>query len=192
MIPQFEKTEARYATAYLNHGIKPEDDDYLYVVMPGDKEGKELGKVSADFDAYCDVIEDENVHVIEFKKDGVTGYGFYELAETTQNMLVKQVNIEACVLTVNKGNRVQVGVSVPDIGWESSVKDAKLDGLNYGSKKYTNQAAKVRELELTLRGQWELDKEYEKVDMRVIENETIVSVKCSDGLSEVFSIRKMK
>ncbi|QQE13046.1 hypothetical protein JD969_06185 [Planctomycetota bacterium] len=192
MTPRFEKTEARYATAYLNHGIKPEGDDYFYVVMPGDKDGDALSELRSNFDAYSNVVEDKRVHVIEFPKDGVTGYGFYELAETSQNMLVKSVNIEACVMTVNEGESVKIGVSVPDIGWESSETDAQLGGLNYGAKKYAKQAAKVHELEVTLRGKWKLAGEYEGVEVRVKENETIVSVKCSDGLSEVFSVREIK
>ena len=187
--PDYEPTEGAFVQAYLNHGIKPLGDSYQYVMIPADPDGLKLQALAANPSNYYQVIEDGNIHLVYFPEQQITGYAFFELAETPNDHLVRHVNLPAVVMTQEDSDGVTVAASVPDIGWQFDRKIVSR-GLSYASDQFRDQEAKVHILELSLRGNWRLAEDMEEVRLNSTNlwlnstsHGTTLLLECTDGLS---------
>jgi len=177
-----EPSEGEFAQAYLNHGIKPTSDSYAYVLIPADPDGTKLRALAANPGAYYQVVESDSMHLLRFPEQGVTAYAFYELVDTPAGELVRRVDQHAAVITEMTGDDVRLAASVPDIGWQFD-EIIKTRGLNYASRHFKRQAAKVHSLTLELRGTWTIGQGPESATSEIVGNETIVRMQASDGMS---------
>lgn len=184
MSQKYEPTAGDYVQAWINHGLKPRENHYQYVVIPADKDGLKLKQLAANPSAYYKVLESARMHLVYFPEQQVTAYAFYELAETPEPQMVKSASLNATVMTRKQGPEVTLAASVPDLGWEANAEELKTGGLSYASKNYDRQEAKVHNLQLALRGKWKLTKENPKVSLSAKGNETILELSCKDGLTE--------
>ena len=180
--PDYEPTEGAFAQAYLNHGIKPLGDSYQYVVIPADPDGRKLQALAANPSDYYQVVEDGNIHLVYFPEQQITGYAFFELAETPDDQLVRHVNLPAVVMTQEDSDGVTLAASVPDIGWQFD-SEIVSRGLSYASNHFRRQEAKVHLLRLRLRGNWRLAEDVEGVWLNNTGHETTLFFKSTDGLS---------
>ena len=182
--PDYEPTEGAFAQAYLNHGIKPLGDSYQYVVIPADPDGLKLQALAANPSDYYQVVEDGNIHLVYFPEQQITGYAFFELAETPNDQLVRHVNLPAVVMTQEDSDGVTLAASVPDIGWQFD-REIVSRGLSYASNHFRRQEAKVHLLKLSLRGNWRLAQDVEGVWLNSTGYETTLFFKSTDGLSSL-------
>ena len=182
--PDYEPTEGAFAQAYLNHGIKPLGDSYQYVVIPADTDGLKLQALAANPSDYYQVVEDGNIHLVYFPEQQITGYAFFELAETPNDQLVRHVNRPAVVMTQEDSDGVTLAASVPDIGWQFDSAIVSR-GLSYASNHFKRQEAKVHLLELSLRGNWRLAEDVQGVWLNSTSNGTTLLLKSTDGFSYV-------
>ena len=180
--PDYEPIEGAFVQAYLNHGIKPLGDSYQYVLIPADPDGLKLQALAANPSAYYQVVEDGNIHLVYFPEQQVTGYAFFELAETPNDQLVRRVNLPAVVMTQEDSGGITLAASVPDIGWQFD-SEIVSRGLSYASNHFKRQEAKVHLLELSLRGNWRLAEDVEGVWLHSTSNGTTLLFKSTDGLS---------
>ena len=180
--PEYEPTEGAFVQAYLNHGIKPLEDSYQYVMIPADPDGLKLQALAANPSDYYQVVEDGNIHLVYFPEQQITGYAFFELAETPSDQLVRHVNLPAVVMTQEDSDGVTVAVSVPDIGWQFD-REIVSGGLSYTNDHFRHQEAKVHILELSLRGNWRLAEDVEGVWLNSTSDGTTLLLECTDGLS---------
>ena len=182
--PDYEPTEGAFAQAYLNHGIKPLGDSYQYVLIPADPDGLKLQALAANPSDYYQVVEDGNIHLVYFPEQQITGYAFFELAETPNDQLVRRVNLPAVVMTQEDSDGVTLAASVPDIGWQFDSAIVSR-GLSYATDHFRDQEAKVHLLELSLRGNWRLAEDVEGVWLHSTSNGTTLLFKSTDGLSSL-------
>lgn len=177
-----EPSEGEFAQAYLNHGIKPTGDSYAYVLIPADSDGTKLRALAAAPSAYYRVIESDSMHLLRFPEHGVTAYAFYELVDTPAGELVRRVDQHAAVITERTGDEVRLAASVPDIGWQFE-EVIQTRGLNYASRHFKRQVAKVHSLKLDLRGSWAIRQGPESATSEIVGDDTIVRMQASDGMS---------
>ena len=180
--PDYESTEGAFVQAYLNHGIKPLGDSYQYVLIPADPDGLKLQALAANPSDYYQVVEDGNIHLVYFPEQQITGYAFFELAETPNDQLVRRANLPAVVMTQEDSGGITLAASVPDIGWQFD-SEIVSRGLSYASNHFKRQEAKVHLLELSLRGNWRLAEDVEGVWLHSTSNGTTLLFKSTDGLS---------
>ena len=182
--PDYEPTEGAFVQAYLNHGIKPLGDSYQYVLIPADPDGLKLQALAANPSDYYQVVEDGNIHLVYFPEQQITGYAFFELAETPNDQLVRRANLPAVVMTQEDSDGITLAASVPDIGWQfDSVIVSR--GLSYASNHFKRQEAKVHLLELSLRGNWRLAEDVQGVWLHSTSYGTTLLLKSTDGLSSL-------
>ena len=188
LTPGYEPTSGRFVQAYLDHGVNPDNDSYLYVLIPSDPDERKLEALAADPAAYYRVIASERMHLVHFPEWHITAYAFYETVETEQDQLVRSVNLAAAIITQQRGPEVRLAASVPDLGWQSD--DAELHkGLAYGSRHYATQSAESYRLKVVLRGRWELTEPASDISAQAEGNETVLEISCSDGLSRLLTLR---
>ena len=180
--PEYEPTEGAFVQGYLNHGIKPLGDSYQYVVIPSDPDGLKLQALAANPSDYYQVVEDGDIHLVYFPEQRITGYAFFELAETPNDQLVRHVNLPAVVMTQEDSDGVTLAASVPDIGWQFG-REIVSQGLSAANDHFRHQEAKVHILELSLRGNWRLAEDVEGVSLNSTSHGTTLLLECTDGLS---------
>ena len=207
----YEATEGAFATAYLDHGIKPDGDSYEYVVIPADADAAKLDQVAADPSAYYKVLDSTRMHLVRFPQQDITAYAFYEAVETPEEELVRAVNQPAAVIiqeqeaeggqtqeaeggqtqeAAAEPNPVRLVASVPDIGWQFDPRIYR-DGLNYASQRFAFQRASEHTLRLVLRGNWCPDESTAPFGSEWISlsEETLLQLPCSDGLATEILLR---
>lgn len=191
LTPRYEPTSGRFVQAYLDHGVRPENDHYVYVLIPSDPDRSKLLALASDPSAYFRVIESDRMHLVHFPEWQVTAYAFYETVETAGDQLVRSANLPAAVITREADGKLRLAASVPDLGWDSD--DQWLHrGLAYGSRHYATQSAKLHRLKLVLRGRWELAEPASGIKAETRSGETVLEMSCSDGLSRQLTLRPIR
>ena len=207
MTEGYDSSEGAYATAYLDHGIKPDGDSYQYVVIPADSDATKLEELVSDPAAYYEVLDSSSMHLVRFPQHSMTAYAFYEVVETPGDELIRTVNQPAAVIveeleddvtetepetegaTGDKGleeelKPVRLAASVPDIGWrfENAI---VARGLTYSRRHFAYQRAIEHTLRLTLRGTWCPDEATAPIGTEsvVLIGETLLQLRCRDGLN---------
>lgn len=183
LTPRYQPTQGAYAQAILNHGIKPVEDFYQYVVIPADRDGRKLRQLAGNPSAYFEVVEKDRMHLVRFPEQKLVAYAFYELFETPEPYLVKSANLNAVVMTQRQGRSIELAASVPDLGWDSDWDALEKGGLSYASRHYAQQEAKEHSLKLALRGRWKLAADVSGARLTIEGDETMLEMSCSDGLS---------
>ncbi len=191
LTPRYELTSGRFVQAYLDHGIKPANDHYVYVLIPSDPDRSKLLALASDPSAYFRVIESGRMHLVHFPQWQVTAYAFYETVETATDQLVRSASLPAAVITREAAGELRLAASVPDLGWDSDDKRLRR-GLAYGSRHYATQSAKLHRLKLVLRGRWELAEPASDISARTGGGETVLQISCSDGLSRQLTLRPVR
>ena len=211
----YESTEGAFATAYLDHGIKPEGDSYEYVLIPADTDGAKLEAVTASPSDYYQIVDANQMHLVHFPQQSITAYAFYEAVETPEDELVRAVNQPAAVIVQEQqaepepmpaadgeqasedtgedtgtAKTLRLVASVPDIGWQFENKIIS-DGLRYTSKHFAFQRAKQHTLRLLLRGDWCPDESTAPVGSEwiALSGQTLLLLQCSDGLGTEILLR---
>ena len=204
----YEPTEGAFATAYLDHGIKPAGDSYEYLVIPADAGAAKLDQVAADPSAFYQVLDSTQMHLVRFPQQDITAYAFYEAVETPEEELVRTVNQPAAVIIQDQEaegaqsdgeqadgeaaapNPVRLVASVPDIGWQFEPR-IYSDGLNYASRHFAFQRAKEHTLRLVLRGNWCPDESTAPFGSEWISlpEETLLQLRSSDGFASEILLR---
>ena len=214
----YEATEGAFATAYLDHGIKPAGDSYEYVVIPADAEAAKLDQVAADPSAFYQVLDSTRMHLVRFPQQDITAYAFYEAVETPGEELVRTVNQPAAVIIQEQEpeeaqadgeqedgeqaegeqaegeaaapNPVRLVASVPNIGWQFEPRIYR-EGLNYASRHFAFQRAQEHTLRLVLRGNWCPDESTAPFGSEWISlsEETLLQLRSSDGFASEILLR---
>jgi len=207
----YESTEGAFATAYLDHGIKPEADSYEYVLIPADADGTRLAELAASPSDYYQVLDTNRMHLVRFPQQGITAYAFYEAVETPENELVRAVNQPAAVIVQEQqvepeqapeaeaeqadedtetARVVQLVASVPDIGWQFE-DEIVSDGLRYTNRHFAFQRAKQHTLRLVVRGDWCADESTAPIgsEWNSLFGQTLLQLQCSDGLGTEILLR---
>ncbi len=187
LTPAYEPTSGVFVQAYIDHGIEPDDDRYEYVLIPSDKGGSKLRALAAQPSAYYRLLDSDRMHLVYFPEQRVTAYAFYEPVETVPDVLIKSANLPAAVIAQAQGASISLAASVPDMGWQYDPREL-YRGLSYGVRQFAAQSARAHRLTLVLRGRWRLADELAGVSLRLEDNETVLDIRCSNGLSRQLTL----
>ena len=190
LTPRYEPTAGRFVQAYLDHGVKPANDHYVYVLIPSDPDASRLEALASNPLRYFRVVESDRIHLVHFPEWQITAYAFYEAVETSEDQLVRRVNLPAAIIIRESEEELRLAASVPDLGWTADVRQLRR-GLAYGSRQYATQNAKLHRLEVVLRGRWEPVEPAADISTRARGGETTLEIPCSDGLSRQLTLRPL-
>lgn len=189
LTPNYRPTKGAYAVSYLDHGFKPNSDNYEYIVIPSDPSGSKLARIAKAPSSFYRVLDTDEMHLVHFPKQQLTAYAFYEQTETPRDQFVKSASHNATVLTRQDGRSIELAASVPDIGWKTDLNALRERGLSYSSDSYEHQEAATHQLTLSLRGQWELEPSSPQASISIQGNETSLLIHCKDGLEKNVILR---
>ncbi|XP_078352647.1 chondroitin sulfate ABC exolyase-like [Oculina patagonica] len=122
------ETSARYATAWLDHGVNPTDGEYEYAIVVN--QAPNVVRVLADRQASADnkvyevLQKDEDVHIVKINdcpRPGETQYGyvFFTTDARLRNGPIRRVNKAPCLVMVEEVDRrnLYIAVSSPNLNF---------------------------------------------------------------------------
>ncbi len=162
-----------FVTAYIDHGVSPEEAsyEYLMLVRPTSKEeGKYTKKLP-----YKVLQADNSAHVVKDDITGITAYISYR-GYVSDGTLVASVQPETIVMERRREDgSVVMSICTPDLG--------------ITEKGYTTtQPSQVIVKEVVLNGNWTLAGTYDNVSLKHDGGKTVVSASCRHGQPVEISI----
>ena len=177
-----KETEADYASAWIDHGMAPDNGSYQYVIYPflDAKDQKNFGKMAEKDDSYAIKRADAVAHIVHDNPSNTTGYVIFEANKPLDNGILNSVSEPAFVmLKENSDNLITISAVQPDLNFSK-----KENG------KFINFSHPV-ELEITLIGNWSPYAEDFVKSTSHKDGKTIIKLSLVDGLPGEFKLNKI-
>jgi chondroitin-sulfate-ABC endolyase/exolyase len=187
------KTEGRFACAWLDHGIRPENEGYEYVVFPQNTALAQefIAAMKSSRKAYSILRKDSGAHVVRYNTKNITAYIMFRSGPVNCNGAIVSVSHPALVMTRETASTFKLSVCCPDLNLytDEDPDQFDVDGVQQEVSIYSRPWAHNRSLPLTLKvelnGKWTPRREYPFCCYASAENgNTIVEIECRDGLRQ--------
>ena len=161
-----------YYKAYIDHGTKPSDKSYEYIIMPNTTEAEmqQLDTKVTTNKPYKVHSKDSNSHVIEHTEKGIFGYAVFGSLSDLNIGYVKAINRPCLLMSQfeNSSSKLKLAIVSPDLGFDSRSYDPSFP-------RYVN---------VTINGEWNLLSSHPGAKLvSTNETETLLSFTLVDGLS---------
>lgn len=167
------QTQGNFASAYINHGVAPQDAQYEYMVLI--QPTPEELNVACQKDAYQILRKDSVAHIVMDNQTGITAYAVFETYCPQKDKIFFSIPAETMVMQKQSGNKLLLSVCDPN--------------LNISEKAYTTKKpSRPIEKTLILKGKWRSATPHEKVTIRSNLTETVLSVSCQHGQPVEFTL----
>jgi len=169
-----KETEGNYASAWINHGLAPNNASYQYVIYPFNNESeiKNFGNKVKNDNSYTILKADSIAHIVKDEKTNTIGYVVFEADENLENGILKSVSKPALIMARTEGaNKTTLSVVQPDLNFEPKV-----------NNRYINFSRPVK-FSITINGKWStaITEKVQSIDISI--EETIISLELKDGFS---------
>lgn len=173
----YEKTDAVYTKAYLDHGAAPENKGYEYEILLNTKAS--AVKPYIEKKTYTVLQRNSAAHIIRHTTAGITAYSIFEPGTRLEGIVLKSDAPLLAMAKEKSDSSLLLTIANPDIKqakWNhnmSNMPDSINNAWNKGSI-----------VTITIRGEWYLAKYVGQVlSCDVVSNNTVISVFCRDGKS---------
>lgn len=162
------------AKAYINHGVKPTDKQYVFVMVPKTDAEKmqSLGQNIAEGSIYTILSQTDKFHALMYKPAEITAYSFFEAVDDTKLDIVKAVGSEMLLMHQYQADgSLCLAVCNPNLRPQS--KSTSLGDWLPGETVTS----------ITLDGEWVTDKNAKEYQINAHENgRTVINLKLNEGL----------
>ena len=177
-----KETRGDYATAWIDHGLAPDNGSYQYVIYPflSENEQKNFGKLAEKDDSYTIKRADSIAHIVYDIPTKTTGYVIFEANKPLNNGILNAVSEPALImLKENSDKLVTISAVQPDLNFPE-----------YQKERYRNYSQPV-ELEITLNGSWSPSAEDFVKSTSHADGKTHITLSLVNGLPGEFKLNKL-
>lgn len=170
-------TKGKFATAYINHGIDPNNVDYEYMITV---QATEEDKAGMDTKPYIILKKDNIAHIVEDKQEKVVGYALFESYDNSEDRFILSSTGETLIMLQYKETDV-LSLSICD------------PTINIGDDSYTTINLSVPvEKKIILHGKWTLNTPHPQVSLLISEQDdtTVLFVSCVNGFPVNLKLNK--
>lgn len=184
----------RFATAWFDHGISPEDASYEYLMVAG-ASPEEMAAVS-ETPGYQVLEASESAHVVALWEEKSIAYAVYaEQGVQFDEGAVRAANKQSTFVVRRDGDKLRLSVADPDLniydGQDDLLPDGSRNELAIYEREWFFWSSRPNAVRITLKGHWKIDElvvPMETADRqpRVVSKEggvTVIEIICRDGLS---------
>ena len=165
---RMQPTEGNFATAYIDHGMAPDNGSYEYMVVM-DATRSQLRALQRGQTGYSVLRHDSVAHIVKDDGSNARGYAIFDKLEESNDDYLVACDKEVMVMVQPSGNLVHVSVCDPD--------------LSLGEYRYTtSQECQPITKRFTLKGRYRLVTEVSALDLQVSGGNTTLSVTCQYGI----------
>lgn len=196
-------TQNNFALAAINHGAKPKNASYEYMVLLQPKP-KELKTTVKTFDSskqlsYEVLQQDSLAHIVTDKVTNSVGFALFEAAKLSVKSVVLEVDKPCLLMTTPlASNRMAFSACNPDLNFYDGRSESKVDANGQTVEKsvysmtWKDNESIVSDLIVHLNGKWMLESANDYISvLSVDDNNTKLCIKCQHGLSrEAVLIKK--
>ena len=173
---QKSETEGKFVTAYLNHGVSPDNAGYEYMVLvqPTPEQAKEI--TSEEGLPYQILRKDYYAHIVKDIPSGTVGYVMFETLDNIKDDYLLASDAETLILLRPTDKKTLV-MSICD------------PNLNLEEKTYTT-AKPSRPLikSVLLKGKWKNVSDNDEVVIKQENGNTRLTATCIDGRPVEFKL----
>lgn len=160
-------TNGNFASAFIDHGKKPRDATYEYVIIP-ETNALEMVAFSAAMEteetAFYKVVQKNKIaHIVSYKN--MVGYSFFEAGSYTNSTPIKSNNAPCLVMISEVENDLDITLVNPDLSFETN-----------------NGESQITTATLVLNGIWNLNNTNGIVNLTRGTDETTLIIEAKDGL----------
>lgn len=177
-----KNTEGDYASAWIDHGMAPDNGSYQYVIYPFlcDSDQKNFGKMAEKDKSYDIKRADSIAHIVYDLPSKTTGYVIFEANKDLESGILEGVSEPALVMIKeNSDSLLTLSAVQPDLNFPE-----------YQKGKYRNYSQPV-ELTITLDGKWSPFAEEFIKSTTHADGKTIIKLELINGLPRVFNLNKI-
>jgi chondroitin-sulfate-ABC endolyase/exolyase len=168
-----KSTQGNFVSAWIDHGVNPQNASYIYFVFPVSSKDKLVKFAKAQKTANKPVKilkQDASAHAVNFTADKIWAAALFKAQKTDFLPVVKAVNRACLIMLTKNGNKYKLTVTDPD--------------LNFQPKDKHRRISRQPGLKLSLDGQWQLEKAGKNLKtIKYSANETVLQIDGRDGLS---------
>lgn len=169
------ETQGTFASAYINHGVSPQNAQYEYMVLvqPTPKELKAVRRKAP----YRILHKDDTAHVVADNQTGITAYAAFEAYSPAKDEIFLSIPAETMVMQKQAGSKLLLSVCDPN--------------LNISEKTYTaKEPSRPIEKKLILKGKWRSTAPNNKITVHSNQTETVLIVTCQHGQPVEFTLSR--
>lgn len=170
------QTEGNFVTAWINHGKKPENASYEYMIMlnPSTEEIESWKK-----DPQYEILQqDKKAHIVKDKISKTTGYVCFEETTLSEGKLIKCTRETLVMIQEKELKEVSVSVCDPSLHLPEKVKNSET----------TIKPGESSTKHLVLKGNWSLKESNEAVNIQYENGNTNIEVVCLLGFPVEFTL----
>lgn len=169
------ETQGTFASAYINHGVSPQNAQYEYMVLvqPTPEELKAVRRKAP----YRILHKDDTAHVVADNQTGITAYAAFEAYSPAKDEIFLSIPAETMVMQKQAGSKLLLSVCDPN--------------LNISEKTYTTkEPSRPIEKKLILKGKWRSTAPNNKITVHSNQTETVLIVTCQHGQPVEFTLSR--
>ncbi len=166
------KTNGDFASAWIDHGISPQNGSYQYAIYPFmNKEEISNFAEMLSFERSYDILQaDSQAHIVIDHQYHTTGYALFSTNKTIEHGLLKSSSVPALIMVQQTDDRTAtISVVQPDLNF---VQLKPIDG-------YSQPVT----LTLILKGEWKTQKNKQIISVNYSLGNTEITLNCQHGLS---------
>ena len=169
------ETQGTFASAYINHGVSPQNAQYEYMILvqPTPEELKAVRRKAP----YRILHKDDTAHVVADNQTGITAYAAFETYSPAKDEIFLSIPAETMVMQKQAGSKLLLSVCDPN--------------LNISEKTYTTkEPSRPIEKKLILKGKWRSTAPNNKITVHSNQTETVLIVTCQHGQPVEFTLSR--
>jgi chondroitin-sulfate-ABC endolyase/exolyase len=171
-------THGNFATAYIHHGVAPQNETYEYMILL-DATKSQIKKLKKGITEYEVIRKDEIVHIVHDRLSDARGYAIFEDFASTEDDYLEKSDKEIMIMMQPMGDKLKMSVCDPDL---------HLGEYIYTTPTESNPITR----EITLKGKFVLSDAPASVSLLHSVNNTVISVICCDGIPVEFTLSMIK
>jgi len=178
------KTSGNFASAWLNHGVAPNNGSYQYVVYPfishkiGEEEINGFVSIINSKPTFKVLQADRQAHIVTDLVTKTTGYALFSAKENVKHGLLFATSAPVLVLIQQTNNEAaSLSVVQPD--------------LNFTKLKPIEGYSQPVSFTITLKGTWQVPKQTPLTSVAYNHKNTVLQLTSQHGLPVKFDIQKL-
>lgn len=173
-------TKGDFASAWIDHGVSPNEGAYQYVIYPELDKGEldSFQKIVENDATYQILRADTIAHIVQDNETTTTGFVVFDSNKELNNSILKSVSTPSLLMIKKEAESLTISAVQPDLNF-SEVENKSISGYSLPV-----------EMSITLVGNWKLEANSNVKSITNIENNTVITLECRHGFTNQFNLIK--
>ncbi|MDF7823687.1 chondroitinase family polysaccharide lyase [Pontiellaceae bacterium B12227] len=178
------ETRGNFLSAYIDHGVMPDDDRYLYLVFPSvnqDTFPAKAERVEAQPELFYNVISSKNaLHAVRDVRNATDTYVCYEAQDMIPHASLHSVSEPSLLILKDATDGYAISAALPDLHVPAFSRE----------QLHKRRSSQPQALEIVFGGEWNLKTADQNVTAHHRDGQTVITILAQHGSSNHFGLRR--